>query len=65
MDRDCSGEITIDEAMTTLFERQGAHNLGDVTLRARPAHAATHPAHLTFQSPHSGPARCAPTLQAS
>ena len=31
MDRDCSGEITIDEAMTTLFERQGAHNLGDVT----------------------------------
>ena len=31
MDRDCSGEITVDEAMTTLFERQGANNLGDVT----------------------------------
>ena len=31
MDRDCSGEITLDEAMTTLFERQGADNLAEVT----------------------------------
>ena len=31
MDRDCSGEITLDEAMTTIFERQGADNLGDAT----------------------------------
>ena len=31
MDRDCSGEITLDEAMTTLFERQGADNLASVT----------------------------------
>lgn len=31
MDRDCSGEITLDEAMTTLFERQGADNLAAVS----------------------------------
>ena len=31
MDRDCSGEISLDEAMTTIFERQGADNLGDAT----------------------------------
>lgn len=31
MDRDCSGEITLDEAMTTIFERQGADNLAEVT----------------------------------
>ena len=33
MDRDCSGEISLDEAMTTLFERQGADNLADVTAK--------------------------------
>ena len=31
MDRDCSGEISLDEAMTTIFERQGVDNLGQVT----------------------------------
>ena len=31
MDRDCSGEITLDEAMTTLFERQGADNLAAIS----------------------------------
>ena len=31
MDRDCSGEISLDEAMTTIFERQGADDLASVT----------------------------------
>lgn len=31
MDRDCSGEISLDEAMTTIFERQGADDLANVT----------------------------------
>ena len=31
MDRDCSGEITLDEATTTIFERQGADNLKELT----------------------------------
>ena len=33
MDRDCSGEISLDEAMTTLFERFGADDLATVTRR--------------------------------
>lgn len=33
MDRDCSGEISLDEAMTTLFERQGADNLGEASAK--------------------------------
>mmetsp|Transcript_37784 Transcript_37784/g.99920 ORF Transcript_37784/g.99920 Transcript_37784/m.99920 type:complete len:440 (-) Transcript_37784:144-1463(-) len=31
MDRDCSGEISLDEAMTTIFERQGADDLASFT----------------------------------
>jgi calmodulin len=35
MDRDCSGLVTLDEAMTTLFEREGAGNLGEITKQVR------------------------------
>ena len=45
MDRDCSGEISLDEAMTTIFERQGADNLKEVTQVWAPpveAHATSH-----------------------